>query len=114
MARSLSRKATNVQHFYPSQPEARDEGPRLIPLEKPQPQSSSIPTPRNRAISRHSGQVVQLTGAYKAVHSRCAERTVLLFAGARFPTCPECGSLCYSLLQAAPSAYEDPDLRPGP
>jgi hypothetical protein len=62
----------------------------------------------------HSGEVVLLSGIYKADHSAIHGRhagEVVAIKGSQFPSCSRCGaSLKFSLLQSAMHISEDEDF----
>jgi hypothetical protein len=109
MQRHSRDRPTNVQRFGTDEAAARDEGPRLIPLDKPAtPAHEENPTIN---ITYRDGQLVPLSGIYKCVQVHAeGEKELLLFRGWHFPRCPRCAESAYRLLHAAPALIDDEDF----
>jgi hypothetical protein len=112
MAAHPRNRPHNVQRIESTDPAARDEGPRLIPLEKRPPRASPNARARFPAGIYHTGDSVPVTGIFTAVHAcEAKEIEIMLFRDAFFPRCPHCGNLHFRLLRSAPQISEDEDFR---
>ena len=65
-------------------------------------------TPNQKLIS---GDSVEVSGIYRVEHwgEHVASREAVLIKGKILPACPECGTVTFRLVRAAPSPGEDAD-----